>query len=842
MSNNTKISEAISNISSTSKASHILVTGDGNAPGVDWVNCTSNSPPQHMDSIFLNGIRDSFLIQHVTEPTHHPPNCRANILDLVFTNEAGMVQGINHMSPLGKSHHQVLSFDFICNTDEDDVTEVMRPDYNNADIQGMKSVLKNYDWSILDGKNVDDAWSACSNKLSDLEKKFVPKKKNSKKKRRKPLWMNHSALRKVKLKHAAYMRYLDTKEGTDYSFFARLRNQAKWACRQAVVSFEKKLASEAKSNNKAFFAYVRSKLKTREGIGDLIDKNGNLASTNSDKAEVLNNYFSSVFTNEDLTNIPDPDPTGASECSTELLVTEEWTRKQLSETDPNKAPGLDGVHPRLLKELADELAIPFTKIYNASLSSGELPSVWKEAAVTPIFKKGKKAVPANYRPVSMTSIPCKILEKWVREVLVHHLQEHDLLSDHQHGFISKRSCTTNLLATIDEWTKNLDENMPTDCVYLDFSKAFDSVPHQRLAKKLDALGIRGQLLKWIQSFLADRKQCVRIGEATSTWAPVISGIPQGSVLGPILFVAFINDLPDCVNSSCEIFADDTKLFRGIKTESDVKILQEDLYKLSEWSKKWQLKFNADKCKVLHVGGSINNPKYYLNGQQLASSSEEKDLGVLVDDKLKFSPHIEAQVAKANRLLGLIRRAYTYMDKDIMKKLFSALVRPHLEYSAAVWRPKLKADQRKIEDVLRRATKLVPELKDLAYEERLRRMDMPSMRYRHERGDMIECWKFLHQAYNVSKPSLKLTSTSQDECPRVVTRNNGLKLDTSAKPPENPIRRHFFCHRVVKVWNSLPTNVVNAPSMNALKNRLDAFWIERKFRTPYGAFADYIIDE
>jgi hypothetical protein len=352
-------------------------------------------------------------------------------------------------------------------------------------------------------------------------------------------------------------------------------------------------------------------------------------------------------------------------------------------------------------------------------------------------------------------------------------------------------------------------------VYLDFAKAFDSVPHERLLRKVQALGIGGNVLQWIRDFLVGRRQRVSVNGTVSDWAAVRSGVPQGSVLGPVLFVAFINDLPDVVSSLCSMYADDTKVYGAAENVSK---LQDDLDRLVDWADTWQLRFNADKCNVLHLG-KINKQQSYdmrkhgsSDKKTLGKSSLEKDLGVHVDKDLRFSQHIETQVNKANKLLGLIRRSYEYLDGESMKMLFIALVRPHLEFGNVVWSPKLEKDKHLVESVQRRATKIIPGLKNKTYEERLKHMKLPSLSYRRLRGDLIEVYKYTHGIYKIPNKLLELETRNN-------TRGHAYKLKKLRC--NTTLRQHFFTSRVTDSWNSLPNAVVEAQSLNSFKNRLDA---------------------
>ena len=236
--------------------------------------------------------------------------------------------------------------------------------------------------------------------------------------------------------------------------------------------------------------------------------------------------------------------------------------------------------------------------------------------MTAIFKKGKKTDPGNYRPVSLTSVISKIMESIVRDEIVSHLMKNNLITDAQHGFVPGRDCMTQLLECIEDWTRRLESSKAFDVIYTDFSKAFDSVPHERLFLKLEAMGIKGDVLYWIKSFLRGRTQCVNVDGTKSTWRDVLSGIPQGSVIGPILFVIFINDMPSEVKHNfCKLFADDCKLYGNVKLDEE-NSMQLDLTNLVDWSKRWQQPFNAKKCKAMHLGSNYPKLAYQMNRHTL----------------------------------------------------------------------------------------------------------------------------------------------------------------------------------------------------------------------------------
>jgi len=484
----------------------------------------------------------------------------------------------------------------------------------------------------------------------------------------------------------------------------------------------------------------------------------------------------------------------------------------LSNLNVNKSVGPDEIHGKLLYELRYEIVKALTLLFNLSMRQGIIPQDWRDASVVPLFKKGSRSQAQNYRPVSLTSIVGKILESIIKDHVVAHLDRHKLLRDSQHGFLSGRSCLTNLLEFMEAATSAVDEGKNVDMIYLDFSKAFDKVPHCRLARKLEAHGIRGICLSWINSWLENRRQTVYVDGEYSDWEKVTSGVPQGSVLGPVLFLIYINDIDENLRSKFGKFADDSKLLKSISSQEDVDTVRNDLKVLEDWAEKWQMQFNVDKCSVVHLGRNNPGSEYKLGDKALRVSDNERDLGVIVDKNLKFSEQCKSVAGKANSTLGMIRRNVVSRNKNIITKLYKALVRPKLEYCIQSWRPYLKKDINKLEQVQHRATKIIAECRGLSYENRLRVAGLRSLEDRRNRGDMLEVYKMLSGKSRVDSGNfLKVVSES-------TTRGHKLKLAKSRSRLD--VRKNFFSQRIVNQWNKLPECVVEADSINSFKNRYD----------------------
>ncbi|CAM4667170.1 unnamed protein product [Lepidochelys kempii] len=415
--------------------------------------------------------------------------------------------------------------------------------------------------------------------------------------------------------------------------------------RKAKSHVELDLAKGIKANSKRFCSHINKK-KKKEEVGPLNTEDGVEVKDNLGMAQYLNKYFASVFnkTNEDLRDNGSM-TNGNEEMEVDTTISEvEAKFKQFNGT---KSAGPDHLHPRILKELAHEIPSPLARIFNESVNSGVVPYDWRVANIVPIFKKGKKSDPGNYRPVSLTSVVCKVLEKILKKKVVKDIEVNGKWNKIQHGFTKGRSCQTNLISFFEKVTDFLDKGNAVDLTYLDFRKAFDTVPHGELLVNLEKMGINMKIERWIRNWLIGRLQRVTLKGELSGWREVTSGVPQGSVLGPVLFNLFITDLGTKRGSVLIKFADDTKLGGIANTEKDRDILQEDLDDLVNWSNNNRMKFNSEKCKVMHLGINNKNFCYKLGTHHLEVTEKEKDLGVLVYHRMTMSRQCDMAVKKAN---------------------------------------------------------------------------------------------------------------------------------------------------------------------------------------------------
>ena len=573
-----------------------------------------------------------------------------------------------------------------------------------------------------------------------------------------------------------------------------------------------------KENPKLFHAYIRHKKVGRTSVGPLSLASGELSDSPHDMSESFSQAFSSVYTSQ---NPPNPAPFQQFPGTlADITVSVEQVEAVLSDLDPFTAVGPDGLHPRLLKSCAPILAYPLSIIYRKSLSESRLPALWKTSIIIPIHKKGSKYNPLNYRPLSMTSVPCKKLESIIATELYAYLELHSLISPHQFGFRAGHTTADQLTLVYNEVSKHVDLGCVTDMVFFDFSKAFDVVSHVILLQKLSQLGVRGQVLHWMSDFLIGRSMSVEACGVQSAPRPVLSGVPQGSVLGPVLFLIYVNTIAATLSSKYKIFADDIKMYCTIPHSTPdaysdaVTKCQSDIDKLHAVGSSWGLSMNSSKCVVMRFsrrGVTLPPPRYTLNHKQLLVVSSHKDLGVIVDSDLKFHSHVRETVHKAGGLAHNLLRATVCRSPEFMVSLFTMHIRPIIDYCSGVWNTGYITDARTLEAIQRRWTKQISGLGELDYGMRLKSLALFSIQGRLLRADLILYWKVL-TGRSSTPPDVMFQLA-----PARGTRGHPLKLVVPRC--NSDLRKRSFAVRRIDVWNRLPQSVVMSQSLNVFKRTL-----------------------
>ena len=683
-----------------------------------------------------------------------------------------------------------------------------------SDTTRIKKELQDFanDFEDMKNESVDAKWNMFQHRLTGIMDSCIPHKFTTS--RHNLPWFNRSLRRQTRLKQRLYNRAKKSGRQSHWNKFKLVRKQFHKNLNRSRNDYLSDFLDDSiKQNPKGFWSHIKKLGKEDTDNQDL--KVGNQVFTEPRaKAEVLNNQFSSVFNKEETEDIPhlgeNPIPTIAT-----INITTSGVEKQLSGLKADKASGPHGIPPWFLKENAREISKVLTDIYQDCIDTGTVPIQWKHANVCAIHKKGKKSDPSNYRPVSLTCIASKVLEHIVHSHVMKHLSQYGVLTDYQYGFRAKRSTETQLICTIH--SSGIQSNKTIHTAILDFSKAFDKVPHRRPLKKLDYYGIRGPLHNWFESFLTQRTQSMVIGGESSAPVVTTSGVPQGTVLRPLLFLMYINDLPDGLNSTVRLFADDALLYGTICCDEDTADLQNDLYRLEDWQQKWQMEFNPSKCKIMCFTTRRDPPKreYVFCGEILEEVERHPYLGVMLDNKMRWSPHVETITSKANKILGLIKRNLWNCPKTVKETAYKTLMRPKLQYACSAWDPHHQKDKAALERIQRKAARFVTGNYDrtTSVTEMLQDLQWDTLETMRRHARLSTVYKMCHGLLDKDWGDYLKTNRER--------RTQGSHDFKFIVPiGHKDIFRFSFFPRTVTEWNKLPQETVSSQSLCIFKSKLN----------------------
>ena len=821
-----------------SKFRHIILCGDFNCPYINWdnhsvkddPNITNKQPQIHQELLDITARHG--LSQLVTEPTY----IEGNMLDLCFTSNNSLVTSTNIIP--GVSDHDVVVVDTMIRPQYQRFKKRKFLLYNKANWPNLKDKCIEISSKIkekYEADNLDPTLCSTFNSLlhtsvdDNIPSKFISNRNSLP-------WMNTELKKKIRAKSRLHKRARDT---GNWDAYKEHQKMVKSELKKAEDEYVHKAILEGLKNkdSKPFWRYVKSRKRDNIGVSPLFS-NGKLESDSKTKADILLNQFSSVFTTDDSTDMPPVDKR-VEESMKNIVIEVKGVEGLLKKINASKASGPDNIPNRILKECATELAPAIAILFQQSLDTGTLPEDWTSANVSPIFKKGDRHRPENYRPVSLTSVLSKLLEHIVCSNLMSHLTTNKVLTDLNHGFRAGFSCETQLAVTLDELTRNLDRGLQTDIAILDFSKAFDTVPHDKLLHKLESYGIRGSTHDWIRNFLTGRKMRVVVDGEHSGEAEVLSGVPQGTVLGPLLFLCHINDLPDCVSSMVRLFADDCLLYRAIKNRQDHIELQNDLKKLEEWANKWGMRFNADKCYILSIN-SKSSHYYQLNGTILKEVEDNPYLGLTISNDLRWTKQIGKTTAKASSALGFIRRNLQQCPQETRLQAYISLVRSQLEYGAVIWDSSVQQEIDQLERIQRQGARFIT--RDYRSKEKgcmarmLKNLNLPTLQERRKELRMTLLFKVAKDLLpaippeNYLKPKREtrnIQPTTHTKYKDYKTKNLVDKYETKhskcyqipqTRNPSGPYSQSFFVRTIVD-WNKLKNTTVTAESVDSFKTQL-----------------------
>ena len=690
----------------------------------------------------------------------------------------------------------------------------------HADWEGIYSFIShcnfNFYYQLTD---VEAIWKYLKQILADAVEAYVPKLLIRKHQR--PKWFTPVVQCRLNQVHSLRRKYRSHPTESNKHKLANAECDLQELMKEAKCNYESSLVHKfANSHDNKIYKYLSSFTKNCS-LPQTMFLGTDSGSSDRCKAQLFNKFFYSVFNNAPDFAEPFPTDSASPNSLNNITFASQDIYEILVSLDSSKAMGTDNISPKLLKHCANLLCDPIQHLFQMSLSTSYLPVEWRTHCVTPIFKSGDRSKVSNYRPISLLCVISKVFEKIIFNASINFLS--DIFTPHQFGFLPGRSTLQQLLLFINDLLDSKNNNMVTDVIYLDFRKAFDSVSHTKLLHKLQSYGINGTLLQWYRAYLVSRFQYVRINNITSDLIPVLSGVPQGSILGPLLFALFINDLPSCLCFSKPfIYADDTKCLRSFarSTNLDTHPLQSDLNNLFTWSHTSELYFNDSKFAHIRfwsdqlTAGAVT---YCVNRRPISSVDTIKDLGILLSSDLTWENHYNLILGKAYKILGLIRRTFSTNLVPVKKKLYISLIRSQLLYCSQVWRPFLIKHILLLERAQRRATKYILNDYCSSYKSRLLNLKLLPLMYIYELNDVIffiKSYKSSFKHFNIND-YIKFSESN--------TRSGTSSKMIHHRSSSNISHNSYFC-RLPRLWNSLPPIDLTLP-IPTIKHKLFIFFME-----------------
>ena len=830
-----KCLEKIENFILKHKGADIHLYGDFNMRFVDWNSKELNSslPYLKTDKVCaqeLIKMMDKYMMnQLVTENTRKD----ISILDLVITNNSDSIHSIEvDKTQLGD--HDIVWCNLLYKNltkipseiPSDNDSPLDSVNLNKADWDSIRADLSNINWEeTLVDKNVEEMHSTIYDIIVNTCISHAPKHPNNKPRkyhipsaRRTLLKIRKRTNRKINI--ARYLKkpgYKDKIEKLEKKK-AKLEIEIRDSIRKEALKKEVDVIEKIKTNPRAFFTYAKKKSKTHTNIGPLVDENNKLHCDSATMSNLLQAQYKKAFSNPDsgTTDQAYPEKPDIPELN-HITVSEEDVIKAINCISTNSAPGPDKIPALLLKECKEQLAPALVKLWQESINSGKIPSELLKQSIIPIYKKDNRSFPSNYRPISLTSHLIKLFERIVRTRMIEHLANYHLITKHQHGFTVNRSTLTQLLHHIESILEILEDNGNVDILYLDLSKAFDKVNHSILLHKLSQMNITGKVNEWIKTFLTTRTQYVVVNGKKSDPAHVTSGVPQGTVLGPALFVIYMNNITEAVKATfIKMFADDSKLVSSIKSLEDRNKITSDLKSLIKWTEDNSMKFNETKFQLLQIGQNqeLKLP-YHHNEITINSSQHVRDLGVYTSENLSNRYQITQMTTNATNFASWLLRTFTTRDIEPMLLFLKTYIIPRVEYVSPIWHPHKICEIEQIEQVQRSFTAKINELEEFNYYERLRCLRLFSLQRRRERFIIIHTHKiYLDLAPNDVKLEFHEHQRLGTQCRRLALKSKTASINT--------LRDNFFSHTAPKLYNLVPKIVKRAENIDSFKRKLDTF--------------------
>ncbi len=789
----------------------------------------------------LNIIESYELHQFISEPTRVTPTS-ATLLDPIISNCPDMIRKAGVIMPFSSDHHGTFAqLQFKVPHQKCYKKTVWK--YDNVNFDGLKQDLASTDWGTLFiNDDIDITTTNVTDHILKLCDKHIPHKEILVRPSDPP-WLTTDVKRLIRKRNRLHKKAKEKNTENHWANFRGCRNDVIQLVRDTKKEFLKKQAQKLADRNlttRQWWSVVKALTKAENNsytIPALVNDEGEIVTKPEDKANVLNSFFTSQSILHDE-NIPSPsfDPVTNVHLD-EIIITENEVKTVLSKLNPSKAMGPDKINPRVLKECAEVLCTPLCNMFNLSLQQQKVPRLWKHAFVSAIYKKVEKNQPINYRPISLLSCIAKVMEKCVFICVYSHLTRNSLITRFQSGFQPGDNTVNQLIDVYDTICQGLDEGKEVRAVFCDIQKAFDRVWHRGLIAKLKGYGIRGQLLNWFEDYLANRSQSVVLDGHKSTSMNVCAGVPQGSILGPLLFIVYINDIVRNIVSSIRLFADDTAIYLVVENPvRAAEVMNSDLQKIHSWAEKWLVNFSAPKTKSMiftRHRNTIHHPPLSFNNVQIDEVDNHKHLGLILSKDGSWSAQVNAMYSKANRALNILRKMKRLLDRKTLYRLYCTQVCPLLEYADCVWININKEQADKLESINLEAARIITGAPrgtrhNLLYEESGLEL-LSERRRKHQLTLYFKIKKGLAPAY------LSVRARVPPYQPHPHRLRN---VDNDDIMSTNTVSyKHSFFHSSIREWNSLSPSVRDLnQSVQAFKNSLN-----RNRKKPPDHYLQIVVD-
>ncbi|MCG7882866.1 MAG: hypothetical protein JAY96_14895 [Candidatus Thiodiazotropha endolucinida] len=699
--------------------------------------------------------------------------------------------------------------------------------YRNADFQQLKILISNYDWSILSEGSVNEACVKFTDKFLEFVKMCIPSKIVTVRPNDKP-WFDSEIRHFVRIRDKLRKKSNNSGSVNDWNKFKHMRNKVnnlkKHAKENFYNSLEISLSDFQNNDKKKFWQVIRHFVKNNSNSGNIPPLLNSLQDqnvycfTDSEKAECLNSYFSSICDLDDNNaRLPVFQPITNNSLSN-IVCTPDEIAELILILNPNKATGPDAISNRMLKAVAREVSIPLSIIFNRSFREGCFADIWKTSNVLPLYKKGDKSIISNYRPISLLSGVGKLQERIAHKNLYNFFHENNLLYRYQSGFLPQHSTTFQLIDIFQHICQTFDNNQFSCMIFCDVSKAFDRVWHKGLLFKLKQHGINGSLLNWINDYLSNRRQKVVIRSYTSTSRDIHAGVPQGSVLGPLLFLIYVNDISDSLLSLTRLFADDSSLYYAASSIADIEgIINHDLRILSGWAKQWLITFNPLKTEAVFftLKHFENYPQITFNNTPIQFVEAHKHLGLTFSYNGQWHRHIGNIITSASKIIGIMRKLKFTFHRTALNQIYSSYVLPILEYSSIVWDGCSTYDKQALEKLQNEAARIVTGLtRSVSLENLYRECGWEPLSDRRNYQKLA----FMYKVRNDLVPSYitDLIPPLVREVTNYPLRNSN---DITVPYCRTEISKRSCIPSSISLWNSLDNEVRIAGSISTFKQHL-----------------------